>query len=463
MIACPSIVLVAWLQSPQSPPQPVPPAAPPAAAPAATKYEFPTTLAPGEPRLIEIRTATSSTIHVDLPGKPIDAKAREESTVRLVDTLLDPAGQPKDHAWSGRRRVVKAQATKDGAIADPEVNGLELDVWLDDQPQPQLHVNCRDDRSVEVETLDGIVGATQSFGLGVGIPLPASAVIGDEFDLLFDALAPTCLTTEGKTPQAVAHLRLEAVDPKKNLARFKGPVHVEEIVEKSAAELDAPFGLKGTGTYDGVVLLEYDVVAHRVARIVCRCKAGLAGETTGVAKVKVSGTNVIETTVTCATGAPAASAAGEKPQFRDVPREIANAGVSITLPSHFSKYATGIENATSFRSLLQGLERYSRVLVLPIEGSEKTVKEAGEAFRAGFENSLRGKGTTKDATASGGLGAASAFEFTQGTEHGLNAIFMVAPNRFVAVQCACPETIWPERSKEWPKYLATLKKLPAAK
>ena len=303
---------------PQQPPAPAPAPAAPAAptAAAATKVEFANALTPGEARLVEIRTVSVSTIRIQAGEQGTDAKSREESTTFLVDTLLDPAGLPKDRLWSGRRRFVKTQATKDGVVTDPEVTGLDADIWVD--TASKIHFTCRDERRVSPAKMEALLREANLFGVAVGVPLPASAVVGDEFDLPFAALAPWCLGTEGTTPKANAHLRFDEVDPKKNVARWKGPLHVEEVVEKSAEQLDAPFGLKGTGTYDGSVSIEYDVAARRVARIVCRAKAALQGETVGGVAAKVSGTNVIETTVTCLTGPPAASALNEKPRFRDV-------------------------------------------------------------------------------------------------------------------------------------------------
>jgi hypothetical protein len=459
MIACLSIVLVAWLQQPPAPPPQPPPQPPPAAASNATKYEFPTALAPGDARLIEIRTATSSTVQIEVAGQATDSKERAESTTWIVDTLLDPATQPKDHVWTGSRRFVKAQSTKDGVVDDPEVNGLEANVWLDDTDH--IHLECVTPRLTSQSTLEDLLPAAEAFGLGPGIRLPPVAAIGDEFDMPFATLAPWCLTVEGKATKASAHLRFEAVDEKKNLARWKGPVHVEEILEKSAEQIGAPFGIKGTGTYDGTVSIEYDVAAHRIARIVCRAKAALQGETVGGVAAKVSGTNVIETTITCSEGKPAAAALKEKPRFRDVPHEIAIAGASIALPSHFTRFPVDQPNCTAFRSWLHGVDAVVTVVVFPLPLPGKSLKEAGEAASKGLEG-MAGS-TVKPATASGGLGTASACEYVVNGTRGLNAVFQLEPGRFVAVQCGCPDAAWAERSKEFPKYFATLKKLPAAK
>jgi len=129
-----------------------PPAAPAPAAPAATKYAFPTALAPAESRLIEIRTATNSSFKIEVAGRATDSKERTESTTWIVDTLLDPATQPKDHVWSGRRRFVKAHATKDGAIADPELNGFEAAVWVDDTRH--IHLESVTERATLPSTLE---------------------------------------------------------------------------------------------------------------------------------------------------------------------------------------------------------------------------------------------------------------------------------------------------------------------
>ncbi|HET6163666.1 MAG TPA: hypothetical protein VFG37_08360 [Planctomycetota bacterium] len=436
-----------------------PPVAPPAAAPAATKYDFPTRLAPAESRLIEIRIATSSTFHLELGGKATDTKERAESTTWIVDTLLDRASQPKDHLWSGRRRIVKAQATKNGVVDDPETNGFEADVWRDNQNQ--VHVQCATDRQVSQSTMDELILSAEAFGLGEGVLLPRGAAVGDEFHMLIGSLAPWCLTTEGRTPTASARLHLEAVDPEKNLARFKGPLHVEEILEKGAAQIGAPIGIKGTGVYDGDVAIEYDLAAHHIARIVCHAKAVLQGETVGGVTAKVSGTNVIETTITCSTGAPAASALNQKPQFRDVPHEVSNAGASIALPSHFTSFDLKGPKVAAFRSLLHGKDSIATVVVFPFPLPGKNLKEAGEAARKDLEG-MAGV-TVKSATASGGLGTASACEYTVRSLHGLHAVFQLESGRFVVVQCECFELAWAERSKEFPKYFQSLKKLPAAK
>jgi hypothetical protein len=462
MIACSSIVLVTWLQSPQSPPQlppQQPPPPPPPAAPAATKYEFPTKLAPGEARLIEIRAATSTTIKIEAAGHATDSKERSESTTWIVDTLLDPATQPKDHVWSGRRRYVKAQSTKDGVVDDPEVNGLEADVWVDDTKQ--IHFQSLNERAASIAMFDSLIAEAQSFGLCAGIAFPESAAVGDEFEMPFAALAPFCLTADGRMPKASAHLRFESVDPKKNLARWKGPVHVDETIDKSAEQLAAPYGMKATATYDGIVSFDYDVAAHRITRIVCRANGAMQGEFVGDVSAKMSATLVIESTINCSVGAPAASALFEKTQFRDVPHEINNVGVSIALPSHFTSfYFKGLTRG-AFRSLLYGNDAAVTVIVFPLPLKGKNLKEAGDATRKDLEGTAGV--TVKNATASGGLGAASACEYTLRNLHGLNAVFQLEPGRFVVVQCECFESAWAERSKEFPKYFQSLKKLPAGK
>jgi len=436
-----------------------PPAAPAPAAPAATRYEFPTKLAPGEPRLIEIRTATSSTFKIEGAGQATDSKERTESSTWIVDTLLDPATQPKDHVWSGRRRYVKAQSTKDGVVDDPEVNGLEADVWVDDTKH--IHFQSLNERAASIATFDSLIAGAQSFGLCAGITFPASAAVGDELEMPFAALANLCLTADGQFPKASAQLRFESVDPKKNLARWKGPVHVEETFEKSAEQLAAPYGMKATATYDGAVSIEYDVAAQRITRIVCRAKGAMQGEFVGDVSAKISATLVIETTITCSVGAPAASALFEKTQFRDVPYEVNNVGVSIALPSHFTSfYLKGLTRG-AFRSLLHGKDAAVTVIVFPLPLKGKNLKEAGDATRKDLEGTAGV--TVKNATASGGLGAASACEYTIRNLHGLSAVFQLEPGRFVVVQCECFESAWAERSKEFPKYFQSLKKLPAAK
>jgi hypothetical protein len=432
---------------------------PPHSAPAATKYDFPTRLALFESRLIEIRIATSSTFHLDLAGKATDTNERAESTTWIVDTLLDPASQPKDHVWSGRRRIVKAQATKDGVVDDPETNGFEVDVWRDNQNQ--VHAQCATDRQVSQSTMDELIRSAEAFGLGEGVLLPRGAAVGDEFHMLIASLAPWCLTTEGRTPTASARLHLEAVDPEKNLARFKGPLHVEEILEKGAEQIGAPIGIKGNGVYDGDVAIEYDLAAHHIARIVCHAKAVLQGETVGKVAAKVSGTNVIESTITCSTGAPAASALNQKPQFRDVPHEITNAGASIALPSHFQKVSVEQPGFTAFRSLLHGVGAVVSIVAVPLSLPGKNVKEAGDQARKDLEGTP-GVTVTK-ATVSGGPASASVCEYTIKDSRGLNAVIQLEPGRFVAVQCSCPKAAFAERSKEFPKYFQSLKRLPAAK
>lgn len=143
-----------------------------------------------------------------------------------------------------------------------------------------------------------------------------------------------------------------------------------------------------------------------------------------------------------------------------MPHAIENAGISIALPSHFTKSTVQKPPITACLSFLHGKDAVAIVSILPLALQVKSVKEAGEETRKELE-SVGFK--VKDVTASGGLGATSAVEYVNDKQHGLNVVFMLEPGRFVDVQCACPEAVWAECSKEWPKYLQSLKKLPAAK
>ncbi len=430
----------------------------PPPAPAPARFELPTKLAPGESRLLEIRTATSSAFRIDVAGKATEMKQRDESTTWIVDTLLDPASQPKDHFWSGRRRIVKAQSTRDGVVDDPETNGFEANVWCD--TTGHIHLESATERRLNQGVLQELLNAVEAFGLGIGVQLPSSSTVGAEFDLPFAVLAPWCLTVDGKASRANAHLRFESVDAARNLALFKGPVHVEEEFERSAEELEAPFGMKGTGTYDGEVALEYDLAARRIARIVCHAKANLDGVLTGSATAKVTGTHGIDSTLTCSGGAAAGAALNQKTQYREVPHSIANSGVSIALPSHFTKFALKDPLYNGFRSLLRGDGQLAIVLVYPIAEPGKTLKDVGEEGKRGLEKSGF---TVKLGSATCGLGTSVALDYTDAKVHGLDVLCMLEPGRFVAVQCSCPVGLYAELSREWPRYLQTLKKLPAAK
>jgi len=91
----------------------------------------------------------------------------------------------------------------------------------------------------------------------------------------------------------------------------------------------------------------------------------------------------------------------------------------------------------------------------------KNLKEAGDASRKELEGTA-GVTVTK-ATVSGGPASASLCEYTLKGLRGLNAVLQLEAGRFVIVQCVCPEAAFAERSKDFPKYLQTLKKLPTAK
>jgi hypothetical protein len=415
MIACPSIVLVAWLQSPQPPQQPPP--QPPA--PVAESYSFPIALAPGDARLIEMKSATTATLHMVIDGQTIDSKQREENTALVVDTLLDPKSQPGDHVWSGTRRIVKVLQTTDGVVSDPECNGLEADVWSDGK---HVHFEIRGDRAVNPKTMDDLVQGLDSFGLGAGIGLPESARIGESFDVDFAGLAPWCLGTGGTVEKAVAHLCFESVDPKSNLAKFRGKAEVEEAIDKSAEQLAAAFSLKGRGHYEVELAIDYDLAAHRLARITCRGNGTVEGDAAGEHPAKLTLGGAIDTTITNRVGAAVAHALKEKPQFRDVPRDSIRAGVSIVLPSHYAKVKPPIPTVDTFQSTLRGTKNFSQVSLFAEDSRSLPLKEFGEGYRSSFLAELKGS-TGKDAKASGGLGAASAFEYTTPEVHGLLAIF----------------------------------------
>jgi hypothetical protein len=392
-----------------------------------------------------------------IDGQTIDSKQREEITALVVDTLLDPKSQPGNHVWSGTRRIVRFSQTTDGVVSDPECNGLEADVWSDGK---QVHFEIRGDRAVNPKTMDDMVQGLDSFGLGGGIGLPASAKVGESFDVDFAGLAPWCLGNAGTVEKAVAHLRFEAVEPKTNLAKFRGKAEVEEAIDKSAEQLSAAFSLKGRGHYEVDLAIDYDLAGHRLARITCRGKGTIEGDAAGEHPAKLTLDGVFDSTITNRVGAVVANALKEKPQFRDVPRDSIRAGVSIVLPSHYAKVKPQIPKVDTFQSTLRGLKNYSQVSLLAEDSRSLSLKEFGEAYRSSFLAGLQGS-TAKDAKATGGLGAASAFEYTTADVHGLLAIFPRDASHYVVVICASPEPAWTESSKDWPRILQSMKKLPA--
>lgn len=457
MIACLSIVLVACLQSPQAPPQPPPQPPSPSPAPGAESYSFPIGLAPGDARLIEVKSVVTATVHMVVEGKEFDTKQREESTALVVDTLLDPKSQPADHVWSGTRRIVRDLQTSDGVVSDPECNGLDADVWFDGK---HVHFQVRGDRAVSAKTMDDMLQGLGSFGLASGIGLPASAQVGESFDVDFSGLAPWCLGNGGTVEKAVAHLRFEAVDEKTNLAKFRGKAAVDETIDKSAEQMATAFGLKGRGHYEVELAIDYDLAGHRLARITCRGKGTVEGDAAGEHAAKLTLDGVFDTTITGRAGPIVANALREKPQFRDVPRESIRAGVSIVLPSHYAKVKPPDPKADTFQSMLRGAKSFSQVSLFPEDSHALPPKEFGEAYRSSFQAQLKGC-TVKDAKATGGLGAASAFEYTTADVHGLLAIFPHDASHYVVVICLSPESTWAESSKEWPRFLQSMKKLPA--
>lgn len=446
-----ALASVAWV--PQSPaPAPSVPAAR-----SAKEYEFPTAAAIGEARLIEVRMSQVIVARIGALHRSESATHHIEVTTRMVDTLLDPATQPKDREWIGRRRYLTYQTTQDGVVTDPELTGREFEIRADKDQKVAVHP--REDASVGAPALQIVTETAATFGLGTGIRLPAASRVGEEFDVPFHDLLPWCLTSDGKFTKAEAHLRLDSVDEKSGLARFQGSVHLEETVAYTAKQTGGRAGMEGTVSHDGDVAIEYDVIARRIARIEVRIRATVAGHTTAAEVAQINGTGGCDVTITCTTGAPVEAALGEPLQFRDVPREVAEEGIVLSLPSHYFAVPRERSGKSTFRSKSPITNWTATIDVERLKDTPELWEAMGRQNWSEVRRIVSRRGTAlRESSLAVGRKDACAFEFSRDGQRGLEIVFTPAQGHFILVTCTASDSGWPDRSKEWTAFVQSLKK-----
>lgn len=451
-IAC---ALLAFLvQTPPAPPTPKPePKSAPQAAPT-DAVQFTVGMKPGDARLIELQGSIDATVTATVGRNKVDVKQRSTASYRLVDSMVEPGAS----AWTGWRRFVKAQETKDGEIDDPELTGLEVDVAC--SKDAVLDVKLRSNRSVSKPRLRRLVAELGAFGLHVD--LPSRLAPGQECDVDCTGLAQMCFDLDGVATSAKAHLKLLSVEAKTNVAHLAGDVTVEETIDESAEDSNDGVASKASGHYEGKVEIDYDLAAKRVSHVACKGKGHVEGDLVMIPPTHVAGDSIHDVTITSVEGTAVTAALKEKPKARDVPHKIEAAGIFLVLPSHFFRVHVEGDDSPRFLSVLDGEEKQFSVRVTGFEEPGHALKDETDAFGKSLAEHNPGMKITESPITSA-VGAGRAYEFVNEGYHSMACLLGVTESRFATVQFIAPEAAWAAHAKECPKILQALKKLPPKK
>lgn len=440
--------------TPTPPPSPQKPAPAPVWTTPVAPVRFTTGMSPGDARLLEIQGSTNGEVSIAVGKNKVDLKKRTTTSYRIVDSMVEPG----ENAWSGWRRFVKAQATDDGEISDPELTGLEADVAC--SKDAVVNFKIRGGRGVTNSRLARLLAEAGGFGLHLG--LPAELAPGQECEVDFSSLAQWCFDLSGTATSAKARVKLSGVDAKKNVVRLAGNVTVEEKIDESAADSSDGVATKASGRYEGDVEIDYDLSAKRVVRLACKGKGHLEGDLFMIPPAKVAADTTHQVTILSAAGAAVAAAMKEKPQTRDVPHKVEAAGIVLMLPSHFFRAHVEGDDAIRFGSQIDGEERAFNVRVTGFEEAGQTLQAETDAFGKSLAEHNPGLKITESPVASG-VGAGRAYEWVTGGIHSLACLIDASGGRFATIQFIAAEPAWAAHAKECPKILQSLKKLPAKK
>lgn len=295
----------------------------------------------GRPLLVSLEAEHDGNVTLTLPTGPIDRKLTVRRSLRMVDEFQEVS----DERWSATRRFVRWFREEDGAVRDPEVNGLSFRFT---QADGRGDVRCEDDRAIRTALLDRLLDQIGSIGLYLRLPSEAKALEPFAFD--GSSVAPLLLGLSGELVSAEGALQLEGLDAE-GLATLRGRLLVRERQVDGELRFDA--------RYDGDLTVIVDTRAHRVRRITYHGRSTAAGGE-GPLGVDARARFTVEVEAQDATKGDAAEAARAEPRHRDVVRELDGLGLAVTLPSHWFPVET--EQGAGFLSSRLGDEQTAAYL-----------------------------------------------------------------------------------------------------
>ena len=265
------------------------------------------------PLLVDVSRSIDCPIEVTVVGKTTRIPLRKKEEWRFVD--VHSVLQEDEEACA--RQFLKAFATNDGRVDDPEINGLRVDFKRSDG----WSFESADERLLSSERLEDMLAQADSVGLWV--KLPDEARIGDKVDVELRDLMRLALDAGAELGSASAQLAVASVDGTANVALLTGKVACSqtETIPGGALKL----------AYDLDAELEIDLSERRIRRFQLKGKA--TASSAGL--LHASGTGPVAITLVATTGDAAAAAMKSKPVFREVERRVEMAGVSFRAPSHW--------------------------------------------------------------------------------------------------------------------------------
>ncbi len=304
-----------------------------AAAPAADTVDVSVRATVGRPLLVSLEAEHEGNVTLTLPTGPTDRRLSVRRSLRVVDEFQ----RVEEDRWEATRRFVRWFREEDGAVRDPEANGL---TFRFQQRDGRGDVQCADDRAIRTEFLDRLLDQIGSVGLYLHLPSEATALEPFAFD--GSSVASFLLGLSGELVDAKGALQLEGLD-EAGLATLRGKLLVRERQEQGTLRFDS--------RYDGDLTVVIDTTAHRVARIAYRGRSSAAGGE-GSIGVDARGRFTIEVEAADASKGEAAEAADAPAVQRDVVRALDGLGVTVTLPSHW--FPVDTEQGAGFVSSLLG-------------------------------------------------------------------------------------------------------------
>ena len=251
------------------------------------RYDLRLTIQVDDPIAASLKVNMKGTLEVSLVGQVTTKEVELTRDIRFVDeyTMLE------DERWDAIRTYVRWFGTEGNSVVDSELNGVRALFRLRDN----RHRVEIDDRSIRVESLNGLLEQAQSVGIWFG--LPKAVPIGGEFKI--DATSLLYLLTDAKA----------------ELADVFGSFVLRSVDENELAVLEGRLGAVEesedlTQSHEGDCTMKVDIPGGRLLQLEWNGTSNMRAKAPGVT---MKGSASFEVKLSTKIGPAARKMLGRKP------------------------------------------------------------------------------------------------------------------------------------------------------
>jgi len=391
------------------------------------RYDLRLTIQVDDPIAASLKVNMKGTLEVSLVGQVTTKEVELTRDIRFVDeyTMLE------DERWDAIRTYVRWFGTEGNSVVDSELNGVRALFRLRDN----RHRVEIDDRSIRVESLNGLLEQAQSVGIWFG--LPKAVPIGGEFKI--DATSLLYLLTDAKA----------------ELADVFGSFVLRSVDENELAVLEGRLGAVEesedlTQSHEGDCTMKVDIPGGRLLQLEWNGTSNMRAKAPGVT---MKGSASFEVKLSTMIGPAARKMLGRKPVYRGVRRKLQGENLTVELPSHW--FPVGGEDANRFLTSVHGSETpvaiEFKVMRIPVGSFEEVVESALSSLKEEV-----GKMSVRTVRSQFGKGKASRYE--NDGEKFLLELYPFGNTRLLRLRLFGLPEAFSKELKNWKTILRTIEK-----